>query len=153
MTVEHELDASPWLRVEATIMASARQIRAVYDERFADLDLNLTQASLLAYVSEFGTHTQAALAERLDLGRAAAGTVIDQLEGRDLVERNADPDDRRVWMVSLTTAGKDLVDRINAIDVVVRAELRSGISREERTQLASLLVRLQENVASASKKQ
>lgn len=148
MTSGHELDAPPWLRVESTIMATARAIRQCYDQRFADLGLNLSEASLLAFVEESGPLTQTRLAQRLGLGRAATGSVIDALEKRGLVERQPDPDDRRVWLVTVTRTGKDLVDQVNASDQVLRSELRAGISRADRQQLAALLVRLQENLAS-----
>ena len=67
----HELDAPPWLRVESTLMATARLVRDAFDCRLASLDLNLTQASLLGYVAEFGAATQTRLAERIspDWGR------------------------------------------------------------------------------------
>lgn len=149
MTSGHELDAPPWLRVESTIMATARAIRQCYDQRFADLGLNLSEASLLAFVEESGPLTQTRLAQRLGLGRAATGSVIDSLEKRGLVERQPDPDDRRVWLVTVTRAGKDLVEQVNASDQVLRSELRAGISRADRQQLAALLVRLQENLAAA----
>ncbi len=129
-------------------MAAARQIRCLYDERFACLDLNLSQASLLAYVNEFGANTQTALAERMGLGRAATGTVIDQLEARNLLERMPDPEDRRVWLIATTEAGAALVERIGQIDEVVRTQLRTGISRADRQQLASVLVRIQDNLTS-----
>ncbi len=130
-------------------MAAARQIRCLYDERFACLDLNLSQASLLAYVCEFGANTQTTLAERMGLGRAATGTVIDQLEARDLLERMPDPEDRRVWLIAPTDAGRSLVARISEIDTVVREQLRDGISRSDRQQLASVLVRIQDNLATS----
>ena len=149
MTSGHELDAPPWLRVESTIMATARAIRQCYDQRFADLGLNLSEASLLAFVEESGPLTQTRLAQRLGLGRAATGSVIDSLERRGLVERQPDPDDRRVWLVTVTRSGKDLVEQVNASDQVLRSELRAGISRADRQQLAALLVRLQENLAAA----
>ena len=47
----HELDSPPWLRVESTLMATARLVRVAFDTRLAPLDLNLTQASLLGYVT------------------------------------------------------------------------------------------------------
>ena len=47
----HELDAPPWLRVESTLMATARAIHDAYDHRLAPLDLSLNTASLLAYVA------------------------------------------------------------------------------------------------------
>jgi len=147
MVGNHELDAPPWLRVESTIMATARAIRQAYDARFVELELNLSEASLLAYVQEHGPQTQTRLADRLGLGRAATGSIVDCLETRCCVERQPDADDRRVWLVTLTAAGRELVDQINAIDKVLRRQLRTGISREERHQLADLLVRLGGNLA------
>jgi len=144
---EHELDAPPWLRVESTIMATARAVRQAYDVRFAELDLNLSEASLLAYVAETGALTQSRLAERMGLGRAATGSVIDALEKRGFVERKPDPDDRRVWLVDVTAPGKDMVERVSELDNVLRRELRSGISREDRQKLAEVLVRLGNNLA------
>ncbi len=128
-------------------MAAARQIRCLYDLRFAELGLNLSQASLLAYAHEFGPNTQTTLAERMGLGRAATGTMIDQLEARSLIQRMPDPQDRRVWLISITESGQQLVEEITAIDEVVRESLRVGITRSERQELASLLVRIQSNLA------
>ena len=147
MGSNHELDAPPWLRVESTIMATARAIRQAYDLRFAELDLNLSEASLLAYVEETGALTQTRLAERLGLGRAATGSVIDALETRGFVERHSDSDDRRVWLVDVTASGKEMVAEITERDTVLRKQLRSGLSRDDRHQLAEVLVRLGNNLA------
>jgi len=148
--VTHELDAPPWLRVETTLMATARELRSTYDDRFAPLALNLSQASLLAFVSEFGASSQTSLAQSLKLGRAATGTLIDQLEARELVRRLPDPEDRRVWLIEATAAGLALSAEVLEIDKVVRKELRRGISKQERQQLASLLLRLRQNLATVS---
>jgi DNA-binding MarR family transcriptional regulator len=145
----HELDAPPWLRVESTLMATARLVRTAFDARLASLDLNLTQASLLGYIAEFGATTQTDLADHLGIGRAQIGSVIDRLEGRGLVERRPRPDDRRVWLVAITEAGTAMAGRIAEVDAVLRAELRHGIGREERQALAWVMTRLQQNVARA----
>ena len=144
----HELDAPPWLRVESTIMATARAIRQSYDQRFNDLDLNLSEASVLAYVAEHGALSQTQIAKSLGLGRAATGALIDVLEDRDLVQRQTDPDDRRVWLVEITIAGKELVEEVYVRDQILRKQLRNGITRQERQQLAAVLVRLGNNLAS-----
>jgi DNA-binding MarR family transcriptional regulator len=146
-TSRHELDAPPWRRVEATLMAAARSIRQAYDRRLGELGLNLSQASLLAFVAEFGPHTQSRLAERLSLGRAATGALIDALEGRGLVRRTEDREDRRVWVVEITPEGRRVAGEVEQIDATLRAELRRGISTADRQQLAQLLLRLQANLA------
>ena len=131
-------------------MATARAVRDAYDSRFASLGLNLTQASMLAYVREFGPVTQTKIADHLRLGRAAIGATIDRLQERGLIERAADADDRRVWRVTLSTEGVHAAERIKAIDEVLRAELRDGITRAERQALAALLTRLQQNLHRAA---
>lgn len=145
----NELDAPPWLRVESTLMATARLLREAFDLRLDPLDLNLTQASLIAYVAEFGATTQSRLADQFGIGRAAMGAVIDRLSARGLVERHPDPDDRRVWRVDLTDVGRELATRVVEVDEVLRAELRHGIGREERQALSWVLTRLQQNLQSA----
>ncbi len=144
----HELDAPPWMRVESTLMSTARLVREAFDLRLAPLELNLTQASLLGYVAEFDATTQTRLADRLGIGRAAIGSVIDRLQERDLVQRRPDPADRRVWLVEITDGGRDMVARINEIDERLRGELRYGIGREERQALAWVMTRLQQNLRS-----
>jgi DNA-binding MarR family transcriptional regulator len=145
--VEHELDAPPWQRVESTLMATSRAIRRAYDARLANLDLNLTQASLLMYVQDHEPITQTQLADRLGMGRASTGAVIDNLHLRDLVQREPDPTDRRVWLVRLTSSGRELAAMVTAADVLLREELRAGLSRAERKQLARTLLRLHANLA------
>ena len=145
----NELDAPPWLRVESTLMATARLVREAFDARLKPLDLNLTQASLLAYVAEFGATTQTRLAEQMGTGRASMGSVIDGLERRLLVERHPDPDDRRVWRVDITDEGRALAALVVSVDEVLRRELRRGIGREERQALSWVLTRLQQNLQSA----
>jgi len=143
----HELDAPPWRRVDSTIMTTARAIRRAYESRLSPLGLNLTQAGLLAFLKNSGALTQTRLASGLGLGRAAAGSVIDALERRGLVQRKPDSRDRRVWLVAITGAGTDLVGAVERIDKALRSDLRRGISRSERQQLAELLLRLQANLS------
>jgi DNA-binding MarR family transcriptional regulator len=145
----HELDSPPWLRVESTLMATARLVRTAFDARLTPLDLNLTQASMLGYIAEFGATTQTQLADRLAIGRAAIGSVIDQLESRGLVDRTPNPADRRVWLVAITADGAELATRISEVDALLRAELRRGIGREERQALAWVMTRLQQNLETA----
>ena len=147
----HELDAPPWLRVETTLMATARMIRDAYDHRLAPLDLNLTQASILAYVADFGPVSQTKIADHLGQGRAATGATLDRLQERGLVERQPDVEDRRVWQIHLTTAGREIIGPVESIDQALRTELRAGLSRADRQALAAVMQQLQANLRRAIK--
>ncbi len=137
---------SPWRRVETTLMTTAATMRYAYDASFAPLGLNLTQASMLAYIVEFGPSTQTGIANHLGHGRAATGSAINQLEHRGLVERLADPTDRRVKLVQVTPSGLEMTEKVRELDLYLSKELRAGISRSERRSLASILNRLQLNL-------
>ncbi|MCP4960062.1 MAG: MarR family transcriptional regulator [Actinomycetia bacterium] len=143
-----ELDPPPWQRVETSLVSTARLIRVTYDNAMAILDLNLTSAMMIAYVADYGPTTQTTLADRIDVGRASAGSVIDRLEARGLVERAADVADRRVWLITLTDSGAAIAGDIARIDERVRTQLRRGIGREQRQMLASLLDQMQRNMLS-----
>lgn len=128
-------------------MATSRAMRRAYDARLAGLDLKLSEAFLLGHVHRHGPLTQTQLAESLGIGRAATGSLIDALERKGLVRRSADAGDRRVWLIGTTERAAPVVAQVAAVDVAVREQLWTGISRAERDQLAEILGRLQGNLA------
>jgi DNA-binding MarR family transcriptional regulator len=65
------------------------------------------------------------------------------------VRRLPHPTDRRVWLVHITEFGQQLVASINELDRGLRQQLRAGLSRQDRQVLASILLRLQHNLAAA----
>lgn len=143
------LTAPPWHRVEITMMTAARDVRVVYDQWFEPLGLNLSQAQILGFVEHNGALNQTQLAAALVLGRAAVGSVIDQLEARELVRRVPDPDDGRVWLVENTDAGNELAEEVERVDHELRAILRCGITRKERQQAADIALRMSANTQKA----
>ncbi len=90
--------------------------------------------------------SQTDLAARLGMRKAAAGTLIEGLEGKGLVERSRGRDDRRLQLVSITDAGRRVVDEVDHMAEELGIRYRAGVSREERAQLISILQRLRHNL-------
>jgi DNA-binding MarR family transcriptional regulator len=134
-------------------MATSRDLRRAYDTRLAGLDLKLSEAFLLGHVHTHGPLTQTQLAEGLGIGRAATGSLVDALERKGLVERAAHAGDRRVWLVATTADAGPVVAELTAVDVALREELWTGISRAERRQLSETLLRLQDNLGAVLNEQ
>jgi DNA-binding MarR family transcriptional regulator len=145
---EHELDAPPWRRFESTLMATSKSIRRAYDLLFAEIGLNLSEACLLEYVVEHGPMSQTQVAERIGMGRAPAGTIVDNLSNRSLLRRTPDANDRRVWLLTATDEGNKLAVRIGEVDKDLRTKMRRGLSQVERELLADILLRIQANLSS-----
>ncbi|HEY6480505.1 MAG TPA: MarR family transcriptional regulator [Streptosporangiaceae bacterium] len=145
MTAQPVPQRDPTPYAERVIMTAGRAVRNAYDARFKRLDLNMTEGALLATIRRFGPLTQRELAELLYIGRAAAGQFVDRLEARGLVQRDTDPDDRRVWIVSTTREGKAL--SIEAFDIYFKtaADLTHGLTDAQRERMIKLLLSIQGN--------
>jgi len=143
------VDTDP-ARLEIALLRAARSVRRAFDARLRELDLNMTQASLLSFLRDHGSLTQRELADHLHIGRAAVGSFVDGLEQRGLVSRADDPNDRRAWQVALREASRPVIDAFDVVDAELRSEIRAGLTRDERQLLAELLIRVERNAAAAA---
>jgi hypothetical protein len=62
------------------------------------------------------------------------------------VERRRSREDRRLQLVSITDAGRQVVDEVDHMAADLGTEYRRGITRSERLQLVSILQRLRANL-------
>ena len=143
------MDTDP-ARLEIALLRAARSVRRAFDARLRELDLNMTQASLLSFLRDHGSLTQRELADHLHIGRAAVGSFVDGLEQRGLVSRADDPNDRRAWQVALRETSRPVIDAFDVVDAELRSEIRAGLTRDERQLLAELLIRVERNAAAAT---
>ncbi|MEM9351865.1 MAG: MarR family transcriptional regulator [Planctomycetota bacterium] len=89
--------------------------------------------------------------ERLVARTAAITGLVDKLVRGGLVDREQCSDDRRVWYVSLTEAGQELVARMDDSVMKLHKDLCRGLSTTECKQLAELMERAREGAASEDK--
>jgi DNA-binding MarR family transcriptional regulator len=82
------------------------------------------------------------LADRLQIARRSATSVVDELVGRGLVARVADPTDRRAVAVELTPAGRALLGEVDDNRRSVAERLTSTLTAPELRTLRDLLRRL-----------
>ncbi len=134
-------------QLEVQLLATARAVRRAYDERLAEIDLHITESGLLQTLELEGSLSQTALAAQLHIGKSAAGTFIDGMLRRGLIERRRDPDDGRVWLISNTRAGSQMARRCSEINVEVLRQLRAGLTRDDQRRLFALLARVRANAS------
>jgi DNA-binding MarR family transcriptional regulator len=88
-------------------------------------ELSLAHYRVLAAVAD-GDQRASRLAERLALGRPAISAAVESLSARGLLERRTVEGDLRGTALSLTTAGRQLLD---AVESAAAVELRAVVAR------------------------
>lgn len=121
------------------LMRVARTQRRRWRDVLAPWDLSPHQARALRVVCEHDGVRLSDLAEALRIAPRSATEVADGLQDRGLVERTADPADRRAVLLRPTGEGRRIraeVDRARGAD---SAELFARLSAADRATLARLL--------------
>ncbi|MEI7547980.1 MAG: MarR family transcriptional regulator [Actinomycetota bacterium] len=144
--VDRNFGAPSWRRIESTLMLTSRALRRAYDDGRQPTGLNQSEASVSALLGEELSLSQSSVAQRIGMRRAAAGAIIKKLDDLGYVQRAEDPRDRRAMSLVLSDAAQPILARITQIDTEMQRKLRSGLSREERRQLALTLDRIRANL-------
>ena len=125
-------DTRSWdLRLGYLIHDVSRLRRVSFDRELAPLGITRSQWWVLAFISRNDGLQQTRLANELDVGKVALGSLIDRLEASGFVERRADGKDRRVKRVFLTEAARELIGKIQPLNDQFNAKILEGIPRED----------------------
>jgi DNA-binding MarR family transcriptional regulator len=112
---------------------------------FAQYGLDQPEFDVLATLRRAGVPGGLTAGGLLKSAMVTSGAItnrLDKLEGKGLVERCADPDDRRVVRVRLTPAGRELIDRVVAVHIANEERMLSVLSPADREVLDGALRRL-----------
>jgi DNA-binding MarR family transcriptional regulator len=110
-----------------------------FAERLAEVDLQPPHFRVLNLVDAAEGRSQQEIAEAVQAPASRMVAFVDELERHRLIERRADPKDRRVRALYLTPAGRDALARGREVARRHEEELTQGMSEAEQQQLIGLL--------------
>lgn len=113
-----------------------------FAERLAVLELAPADAGILRLLRVASGLSQQELAGKLQIHPSRLVAILDNLEQRGLVERRANPDDRRLYSIHLTKDGGEALEQIGKIAREHQDALLSALSKGEREELSALLLRI-----------
>ncbi len=119
--------------------------RAVHDEldrRLEGYGANLWHWLLLRKAAEAEGASQRELAERMGIEPPTLVRHLDKLADEGLVERRADPDDRRVVRVVVTRAGHQRLAQLHPVVHELDQELRGILTKRDVEVLTRALPRI-----------
>ena len=131
------------VEVADLIGSVARRIRTAANRDLGPLGITWSQLRALRTVDRCtGAIRMSELAARLGIARRSATSVVDELVGRGLLERRADPGDRRAVEVAVTPAGTRLLRRLQDRRRSAARQVLAALSEADLATLRDLLRRL-----------
>ncbi len=117
------------------------------DEAMVSAGLSLSRAKVLKQLQENGPMKQVTLAATLGLAGRSVTEAVDALERQSLAVRRVDPNDRRVWLVDITSAGATALTNAMAAKTRAMHDIFGALDAPARAELARLLVSLRDRLA------
>lgn len=147
-TQRPDLDTSP-MAVIGRLARLSRIAEAEQRRTFAQHDLDAASFDVLATLRRSEPPhalTPAALMRSAMVTSGAITQRLDRLQGQGFVNRGRSNSDGRSILVSLTTAGLDLVDRVLPDHLATEERVLAGLSAAKRERLADALRELLETL-------
>ncbi len=133
-----------WLRLLGCTRLIENEIRSKLREAF---DTTLPRFDVMAQLHRYPDGLRMGdVSQRLMVTNGNITGIIDQLVQEGLVERTADPNDRRAYVVKLTLAGMSTFEEMAALHRDWVVDLTGGLTDEEQHQLQGLLTKLRDSI-------
>lgn len=126
---------------------TGRKIQRAFDERARVVGGTHAQWRVLAGLRRHPGIRQAPLAELFDVEPITMSRMIDRLQEGGFVERRADPQDRRAWLLYLTPQADPIIDRIRAVADDLHASMLVDFSGRELAALRRTLEKIRSNLS------
>ncbi len=123
-----------------------RQWRSAVNQSVAPLGMTESRWTALMLLKKTGEGcTQQTLASKLSIEMSSLSRTLNQLQEQGLLERRADPNDKRVHCLWLTDEGRAMVEALSVKILAIRDQICIGITDDELDVLASVLLRMEAN--------
>ena len=124
----------------------ARLLRTTFDRRVKSLGLTRSQGWVLNYLFRNDGVTQSDLAELLQIEKPTLGRLLDRLEAKGWVRREADATDRRVRRVFLTEEAEPAIKAMRTAAAEVRRDALAGVASDQAERFVDTLLAMKANL-------
>lgn len=132
-----------------TIMDVARLLKTYADQRARQFGISRAQWAVLIRIDRHEGLKQTELADMLDLQPITLTRLLDRLSDNGLIERRADPNDRRANRLYLQPAAKPLLDRLADLGADMMETVLNGVSMTSVERMLKELGAVKDNLRSA----
>lgn len=133
-------------KVGTVLSQVARLMRRSFDERARAIGVTRPQWQVLSVLHRMEGINQGGLAEVLEVEPITAGRMIDRMQDGELVERRADPADRRAWRLHLTERGNELLQQLQPLAEETADLALEGVAEADMEKLLDVLETMRLNL-------
>ena len=126
---------------------TAHVLRKAFDRLAVGLGVTRAQWKVLFRLERQPGLRQIELADMLDIEPITLSRIVDRLEEAGLVQRVADPADRRVWRLHVTAQAQPLIEKLRLIADEMISEAFAGIDEKDIEITRQVLRRARENAS------
>ena len=144
------MEVEPDAPLGYVINKAALMLKNELGRRFKPYDITVEQWRLLNRLWERDGLTQKELAEQIFKDQPNTTRILDKLQKKGIIRREASPDDRRAFIVNLTDEGRILRERLLPIASKTGEDVFMGVSSEEQRLLKGLLNKICANIDTIS---
>ena len=136
----HDDGRAPRPRGTAFLLAQVgAHAAARFAERISRLGVIPADVGLLRMIANQPGRSQQSLAEELGVVPSRVVALVDSLEGKGLIERQRNPQDRRNHALHLTTQGTHVMTQMRGLGSAHEDDVLAALNDTQRRQLARLL--------------
>jgi MarR family transcriptional regulator for hemolysin len=132
-----------------TIMDVARMLRTYADQRARQFGISRAQWAVLIRIDRTQGLKQSELAEILDLQPITLTRLLDRLADSGLIERKADPNDRRANRLYLTPAARPMLEQLSVLGAGMMETVLDGLDPKTVERMLRDLESVKDNLRSA----
>jgi MarR family transcriptional regulator for hemolysin len=132
-----------------TIMDVARMLKTYADQRARQFGISRAQWAVLIRIERSEGLKQSELADLLDLQPISLTRLLDRLADNGLIERRADPNDRRANRLYLKPAAKPLLGRLSELGADMMETVLEGLDAKSIDRMLKELGMLKDNLRRA----
>ncbi|MGM0903559.1 MAG: MarR family winged helix-turn-helix transcriptional regulator [Bacillota bacterium] len=129
-----------------TLMQTSKRVHDRIKEEMTKNKLSITEFSVLEVLYHKGKQTIQQIGKSILISSGSMTYVIDKLEERGLVSRNACPDDRRAIHVLLTDQGNTVMNEIMPTYHELVSDMFGSLSDDDAETFVQLLRKVKERV-------
>lgn len=127
---------------------TARKLSQLFGLRLKPYQITPEQWLVLTCIREHQGIIQKAIAEQTGKDQPTITRILDALEKKSWISKQADAKDRRSFIVHITPSGSQLLEQTNGIEEQVVAQATAGIDGPQLTELFKLLLHIRGNTNS-----